>query len=449
VLSTDDYRDAYSSSQASHRPTVLHVVKPRRFHAAVRATRKQVIRGWTEPSSKLAVVTPDEELCYRLGLTTTSMRRGRANAVTINPTAESRLLDEARHLLNRSAWPLIVDGSRGVEFLAGQEPDHVVQTVIGDRTVYMHSLMSRFLQRCYKLATSAHVEATLLDCCHGYRPKRSRFTALAHARRLIREGYHYVVEVDVRQFFPSIHFGLLDYTLRNLGWLGHRMRKLGLWFQMPVVLRRPNHPGRRAGRLPPWNRAEGHLLQGSVIAPTFANLVLTRVLDQPMLALKPSVELVRYADNLLLAGKSPHDCARALKLAEQQLRGADLELHPDKGIREPLDVRQRPLVWLGKTIHGDSIMTPDKYLSELIERIAAAGDDEERADTCYHLVAELHVDAHRRRRLDYAERELHRRNLDCALAFASIRAETERSGRVPEDPEPDDYAAHLDYRRAA
>jgi hypothetical protein len=292
--------------------------------------------------------------------------------------------------------------------------------------------MTRLIQRAYLRAVQVHLEATLLDSCHSYRPGRSHLTALLHAQQLARGGHHFFAEVDIRRFFKSIHIALLDDVLGRVEWMGRCMWALVRWFLSSVVLRRPNHPERVAGSAPAWNPAPGHLLEGSVIAPMLSNLVGTEIVDRPMLGLAPDVKVVRFSDNILVAATTATACARAVDKLERLLSAAGLTLHADRGHRDPVDVNVTPLGWLGKVLHGGSVSTSTATMLKMVDRVVGAqlGTAECRT-ACASVLDDLRIDTHRQNRLDRVHRELARRSRAHASYFSQLRLQADNGRAAP------------------
>ena len=400
-----------------------------RFERAVNSTRKTIVRGWKEylPNGSLRVVakTPDEDLARRLslGLADHVVRReenGKMRDASVKrivvPPMFVRTPGESG---KRGGSRLFEEVKWAIELAYDMPPDWVVETMLpGGRTVFLHSFRDRVIQRMFLSVVESRMESRFLPGAHAYRRNRSRFTALTDARSLVRRGWGWVAMVDIRHCFQSISYSLLDRVLQEeCPWMSPRLHDLALWFQRHAVVRRPGHPGGR-GKHPlradcPVNR----LLEGSVVAPMFSNLVLSALLDRPFQKVfGETVALLRYSDDMMLLGRDAAEVAQAVECVEVLLEQGDLHLHPEKGHREPVDVRVSPIRWLGKFLHGGTIQTPRETVKGLIERVVAA---DPATDTFRSLVgqvrAELCLDPQVQRA--FVQRELRRQSPSHARAL--------------------------------
>lgn len=432
------------------RPKVNWLEREHVFRRALAATPSIVQRGWHADDPFLGayrVETPDEYLANALDLQIEKVLRWTSSEPRFR--YELRLPPFRRHeVLNAIRAELSNAMSYVPGYGAGRPPDEVIETVIhGDRIVYIHSYLLRLVQRSFLACIEPLVEGTLLDCSHAYRRERSVQTALEHVRRLYRNGYRFLVDVDIRRFFRSCDFGLVTWALRRQPWLGERMRNLALWFLTPIVLRRPQH---RTGRARAASRM--HLLEGSVVAPALSNLVAHEVIDRPFRQLVENafnVRLVRYCDNISLVGMTPRDCAYGLAALEDRLLPEALSLHPAKGHTDPIDLARVPTRWLGKEIRGGAIRTPDDRLAVLIQRVLGAKvEAPEFNQRCWEMVHAIAGDTHWRKRLQYAERQLGRASQQHQHFFRRAVAgwsPSQHATARPEDEYPDwprDHVVH-------
>ncbi len=278
-----------------------------------------------------------------------------------------------KRLRNALYWELQASGwGAGVAV----PPDPVVATVLGDgREVFLHTYLHRTLQRTCLLSLQPQLERIFLDGTHAYRPKRSRYTALAQARQHVRDGCHYVTSGDVKNFFPSIGTDLLEKVVRiGFPWIGADLRGLLLWTCCPSVLYRPSHPRRSKGSMSGFSSSKllGHLVAGSVLGPTLANMVGHELLDVPLARLMPEVRMIRYADDMYFFSRTPGDAEGARELVERLLDDPGLKIHPDKGNEVAIDLRRERIRFLGKDLHGCQVVTPDEVIDRHIDRIVSS-----------------------------------------------------------------------------
>jgi CRISPR-associated protein Cas1 len=151
----------------------------------------------------------------------------------------------------------------------------------------------------------------------GYRKGGSREKAVGMVQQAIRDGFQYVVESDISDFFPSVNLetlcGLLDAYLPE----GDRLLRslLRKCLYTPYLFR---------GEL--RQRRQG-LAQGSPLSPILANLYLD-AFDEHMASL--GVKLIRYADDFIFMTRSREQAAAALAEAQRFLAELGLRTEPEK-----------------------------------------------------------------------------------------------------------------------
>lgn len=173
----------------------------------------------------------------------------------------------------------------------------------------------RVLQRAVAQVLTPPLESIQYQRSYGFRPGRSRITAKYAIQSAWREGYRWVYESDIDDFFDSVCWQRLAVRLR------------ALWGEDPLV-----------GALLAWVKAdvifEGQLIkrnqglpQGSPLSPLLANLMLDDF-DNDMQA--EGFRLIRYADDFVVLCKSEVDAKRAHEVAELSLREHGLQLDKAK-----------------------------------------------------------------------------------------------------------------------
>ena len=158
-------------------------------------------------------------------------------------------------------------------------------------------------------------ERDFAERSYGFRPGRGCKDALRRVDQLLKEGYTFIVDADLKSYFDTIpHDRLLAMVAKKVS--DGRVLNLIESFLKQGVL----------DGLREWTPEEGSP-QGGCISPLLSNIYLDP-LDHLMA--QQGFEMVRYADDFVILCRSPEDAARALALVQQWTAEAGLKLHPDK-----------------------------------------------------------------------------------------------------------------------
>lgn len=165
---------------------------------------------------------------------------------------------------------------------------------------------------------------------YGFRPGRGCKDALRRVDSLMKQGYVYVVDVDLKSYFDSIpHDRLLDRLRERIA----DERMLGL---IETFLKAGIMDG-----LKEWEPEAG-APQGAVLSPLLSNIYLNP-LDHRMAA--QGFEMVRYADDFVIVCRSQAEAEQALTLVRQWCEAEGLTVHPTKtGV---VDIRVTGFDFLG------------------------------------------------------------------------------------------------------
>jgi group II intron reverse transcriptase/maturase len=152
----------------------------------------------------------------------------------------------------------------------------------GVRKLGIPTVLDRFLQQAIAQVLTTIYDPTFSEHSYGFRPKRRGHDAVRKAKRYMREGYRWVVDMDLEKFFDKVHHDRL-------------MRTLSQRVKDPRVLkliRRYLQAGIMDGGIVQPN-TEG-APQGGPLSPLLSNIVLDE-LDKELEG--RGLRFVRYADD--------------------------------------------------------------------------------------------------------------------------------------------------------
>jgi len=165
---------------------------------------------------------------------------------------------------------------------------------------------------------------------YGFRPRRGCKDALRRVDHLLKDGYRYVVDADLKSYFDTIpHERLIDRLRERIA--DRRVLDLVQSFLKAGIL----------DGLKEWEPEAG-APQGAVLSPLLSNIYLNP-LDHHLAA--QGLAMVRYADDFVILCRSQSEAEQALALVRQWCEAAGLTLHPTK--TRIVDVRVEGFDFLG------------------------------------------------------------------------------------------------------
>lgn len=192
------------------------------------------------------------------------------------------------------------------------------------RPIGIPAFEDKVLQRAVAMILSAVYEVDFADFSYGFRRNRSAHQALARLRTAVmdmRGGT--VVDVDIKAFFDTLDHTHLRAFLDRRIVDGALRRLIDKWLKAGVL---------EEGKV---SYPESGTPQGGVISPVLANIYLHEVLDQwftreirPTLA--GSAEIIRFADDFVIAFAKDEDAKRVLALLPERFAKFGLTVHPEK-----------------------------------------------------------------------------------------------------------------------
>ena len=183
------------------------------------------------------------------------------------------------------------------------------------RPLGIPSVRDRVVQTALRNVLEPIFEKKFAPHSYGFRPGRGCKDALRRVQELLDEGYTWVVDADIQQYFDSIpHEPLLAEVEQEVA-DGRVLELLRAYLKQGVL-----------EGLKTWEPEAG-TPQGAVVSPLLANIYLHPVDVEVATA---GYEMVRYADDFVILCRSEAEAKAALELVQRAVEGRGLALHPEK-----------------------------------------------------------------------------------------------------------------------
>jgi RNA-directed DNA polymerase len=177
----------------------------------------------------------------------------------------------------------------------------------GKRPLGIPTVVDRFIQQALLQVLQGDWDASFADQSYGFRPGRSAHQALARAQGYLREGYTWVVDLDIEKFFDRV----------NHDKLMHRIKQRVEDVRVLKLIERFLKCG--ALHLGSFEPAVQGTPQGGPLSPLLANLLLDE-LDRELQ--RRGHRFVRYADDCNLYVRSAKAGQRVLASVTKYLARA-------------------------------------------------------------------------------------------------------------------------------
>lgn len=226
----------------------------------------------------------------------------------------------------------------------------------GTRMLGIPSVVDRCIQQALVLTLQPTFEKQFSDYSFGFRPGRNAQMAIEQAQKYIKDGYRWVVEIDLSKFFDRVNHDILM----------SRVAKVVEDKAILKLIRRYLNAGiMEDGIVKP--RTEG-VPQGGPLSPLLSNIMLTE-LDRELE--KRGLRFCRYADDCNIYVKSELAAERVLKSVTKYLEEAlKLRVNRDKsGTFRPYES-----IFLGYTFHRHNstrIIVAEKSVKRLKLKLKA------------------------------------------------------------------------------
>ena len=151
---------------------------------------------------------------------------------------------------------------------------------------------------------------------YGFRPGKGCKAALRRVDELLKSGYHWVVDADLKSYFDTIPQEKLMERIREKIADGRVLKLVEGMLGAGVM---ESAKG--------WQPTEQGTPQGAVISPLLSNIYLDG-LDWQMA--RNGLEMARYADDFIVMCRSQEQAQQALELVRRWVEENGLSLHPNK-----------------------------------------------------------------------------------------------------------------------
>ncbi len=183
------------------------------------------------------------------------------------------------------------------------------------RPLGIPTVRDRVVQTALRNVLEPIFERDFASQSYGFRPQRGCKDALRRVDELLRAGFVYVVDADLKGYFDSIPKKPLLERVEQKVTDGRVLALLRMFLDQEVV-----------STAEAWTPATG-TPQGAVISPLLANIYLDP-LDQLMA--EAGYEMVRYADDFVVMCQTSEEAEEALAKVGEWTAQVGLTLHPVK-----------------------------------------------------------------------------------------------------------------------
>jgi RNA-directed DNA polymerase len=213
----------------------------------------------------------------------------------------------------------------------------------GKRPLGIPTVKDRIAQTVCKMILEPIFEADFEDSSYGYRPERSAKDAISAIKENLKQGKTKVYDADLSKYFDTIPHDKLQIVLKQRVTDPRILKLINKWLKVPIYEDGQYKSGKGGIGTP----------QGGVISPLLANVYL-HLIDKIVnsassLFGKLGIDIVRYADDFVLMGKTlPTEIIGKLK---NLLSRMGLSLNETK--TRQVNAKEESFNFLGFTIRYD------------------------------------------------------------------------------------------------
>lgn len=192
------------------------------------------------------------------------------------------------------------------------------------RPLGISNLEDKVVQKMMQKVLENLYEPLFLNCSHGFRPGRSCHTAIQGLHKHLYENeIQTVIDIDLKNFFGTIDHHLLENILKERIRDPKFMRYINRMFKAGVL---------SDGEM---KVSDEGVPQGSICSPILSNIFAHYAIDvwiEEMVkpACRGTVELFRYADDVVICCQYEADALRIRKALVKRLEKFKLQLNEEK-----------------------------------------------------------------------------------------------------------------------
>jgi RNA-directed DNA polymerase len=167
----------------------------------------------------------------------------------------------------------------------------------GKRNLGVPTVLDRFIQQAISQVLQKEWDPKFSSYSYGFRPGKNAHQAIDQCQRYIRQGYTWVVDIDLEKFFDRVNHDILMSRIRRYIKDARVLRLINLYLRSGVLISGTYH-----------ETPEG-TPQGGPLSPLLANILLDG-LDRELE--KRGHRFVRYADDCNVYVRSQRAAERIL-----------------------------------------------------------------------------------------------------------------------------------------
>ena len=183
------------------------------------------------------------------------------------------------------------------------------------RPLGIPTVKDRIVQTALKMVLEPIFEREFLPTSYGFRPGRRCKDALREVTRLLKEGYTWVVDADIKSYFDMIPHDLLMVRIREKVGDGKILALIECFLKQEII-----------EDMECWNPIKG-TPQGAVLSPLLANVYLHQL---DLTLHRYGRRVTRYADDFVVMCKSKEEAEETLAEIQKWMDHNGLQLSQEK-----------------------------------------------------------------------------------------------------------------------